>query len=65
MDKLLYQMREEGADRYLFLVNTERLGLARDVIVKVRGSWQGRVSRHHDRRIEAGRRAAGERLDAL
>ncbi len=40
MDKLLYQMREEGADRYLFLVNTERLGLARDVIVKVRGSWQ-------------------------
>lgn len=40
MQNLLYQMREEEGVRYLFLVNTERLGNAYDVYVKVRGNWQ-------------------------
>ena len=40
MNKLVYQMREEGENRYLFLVNTERLGNAADAIVRLRGNWQ-------------------------
>ncbi len=40
MNKLVYQLREEGAARYLFLVNTERMGNASDTLVKLRGNWQ-------------------------
>lgn len=37
---LLYQMREEGGTRYCFLVNTERIGEAQDLLLSFRGSWQ-------------------------
>ena len=40
MNKLVYQMREEGEQRYLFLANTDRLGNAADAIVRLRGNWQ-------------------------
>ncbi len=40
MGNLLYQMREEQGVRYLFLVDTDRIGNAQDLYVRVRGSWQ-------------------------
>ena len=39
-DSLIYQMRQEGETRYLFFVNTARMGKSFHGIVKIRGSWQ-------------------------
>ena len=38
--ELLYQLREEGEQRYLFIANTLRCGNAYAASVQLRGSWQ-------------------------
>ncbi|MDR0932625.1 MAG: hypothetical protein LBM70_06340 [Victivallales bacterium] len=40
LSNLLYQMREDKDARYLFIANTERIGRANPVMIKVRGLWQ-------------------------
>ncbi len=40
LGNLLYQMRQEGDKRYLFVVNTERIGAATPARVMLRGEWQ-------------------------
>ena len=37
---LLYQLRDAGNERFLFLVNTERLGETFTGRVRIRGGWQ-------------------------
>jgi hypothetical protein len=38
-DTLLYQMREDGQDRYLFMCNTDRVS-SYQTIIRIRGNWQ-------------------------
>ncbi len=38
-DQLIYQMRQEGKDRYLFITDTERRGSGHDCLVSIKGEW--------------------------
>ncbi len=40
LNTLISQMRNDGNVRYLFLVNTERMGNGNDTIVRIRGNYQ-------------------------
>ncbi|KAH8657799.1 family 2 glycoside hydrolase [Xylariales sp. PMI_506] len=59
-DSLLYQMRQDGAERYVFICNTDRT-TRRDGIIQLRGTWNVQIldtitGEHH---VQEATRAGG------